>query len=231
MPLEVCICVFVYLCICICMYDTSKHHFGHPCTKFKRYNMSIGFMPLKVLGRNEIQEGGGGKFLLYHPPQILNSAPGRGVFVFNTPTRSVAGDLPCPAHLGGRDCCHQAPLSAAVNCPGEKQCHINKQPQPWSCFWKGCGYWVVKVATFKEYLWFLITECTSYVPTSHSDFPINHCSHCLRGRQVDLGFASVYLNFDCAYLRGVSALLVKAHWKSNSDLEKDFWKSYNFFGC
>ena len=80
-------------------------------------------MPLKVLGRNEIQEGGGGKFLLYHPPQILNSAPGRGVFVFNTPTRSVAGDLPCPAHLGGRDCCHQAPLSAAVNCPGEKQCH------------------------------------------------------------------------------------------------------------
>ena len=127
-------------------------------------------MPLKVLGRNEIQEGGGGKFLLYHPPQILNSAPGRGVFVFNTPTRSVAGDLPCPAHLGGRDCCHQAPLSAAVNCPGEKQCHINKQPQPWSCFGKGWGYWVVKVATFKDYLWFLISKCTSYVPTSHSIF-------------------------------------------------------------
>ena len=66
---------------------------------------------------------------------------------------------------------------------------------------------------FSQYLWFLITECSSYVPTSHSDFPINHCSHCLGGRQVDLGFASVYLNFDCAYLRGVSALLVKAHWK------------------
>ena len=84
--------------------------------------------------------------------------------------RSIAGDLPCPAHLGGRDCCHQAPLSAAVNCPGEKQCHINKQPQPWSCFGKGWGYWVVKVATFKDYLWFLISKCTSYVPTSHSIF-------------------------------------------------------------
>ena len=50
-------------------------------------------------------------------------------------------------------------------------------------------------------------KCTSYVPTSHSDFPINHCSHCvevaLGGRQVHLGFASVYLNFDCASLRGV----------------------------
>ena len=64
---------------------------------------------------------------------------------------------------------------------------------------------------FSQNLWFLITEGSSYVPTSHSDFPINHCSHCLGGRQVDLGFASVYLNFDCAYLRGVSALLVKAH--------------------
>ena len=63
----------MYLCICICMYDTSKHHFGHPCTKFKRYNMSIGFMPLKVLGRNEIQEGGGGGGRGQIP--VVSSAP------------------------------------------------------------------------------------------------------------------------------------------------------------